>query len=88
VEHDVCGIGLVLRFIPRDANAGTADYPLVFGGPIGKVPADAGNLTADGQWPDNAASPKQGTTFQVAGKRFGVAEFDRGSSWMTLQSLC
>lgn len=87
VEHDACGIGLVLKFIPPTAHA-AADYALVFGGPVGNVGADTGNLTADGDWPDNTAHPQHGTTFQVAGRRFGVAEYDRGSSWMVLEPLC
>lgn len=88
VEHDACGIGLVLKFVPATAGAKTADYALVFGGPVGAVPADVANLTGDGHWPGNAAHPRQGTTFRVAGKEFGVAQARSGNRWVTLQGAC
>jgi hypothetical protein len=87
IEQDACGIGLVLKFVPATAGDDKANYALVFGGPVGAVPADITNLTGDGHWPDNAAHPQQGTTFRVAGRQFGVAQAGYGR-WVTLQGAC
>jgi hypothetical protein len=88
VEHDVCGIGLMLRFIPATAGSPTSDYAVVLAGPAGQVDDQVRGHTGDDPLPPNATHPQQGVVITLEGQRFGVNRIDAGSSTIQLTALC
>lgn len=88
VENDVCGIGVVLKFIPAAATSSTADYAVLMGGPIGNVADQVADHTGADPLPGNAAHLVQGTVETVAGKRFGVNTIDATEHKVMLSLLC
>jgi hypothetical protein len=90
LEHDVCGIGLVLKFIPATATASSskADYAVVMYGPIGNVPDLVQDHTGDQPLPNNATHPQQGVVITLGGSRFGVNRIDTSTNQVMLTSLC
>jgi hypothetical protein len=88
VEHDVCGIGVVLVFIPADALSAKLDYPVLVGGPVGHVDAALGDRTGLDPLPDNAAHLTHGVVVRVDGNRFGVNDIDVAARSALLTPLC
>jgi hypothetical protein len=88
LEHDVCGIGLVLKFIPATASSSTADYAVVMYGPIGNVPDLVQDHTGDRPLPANATHPQQGVVISLGGSRFGVNRIDTSTNQVVLTALC
>jgi hypothetical protein len=88
LEHDVCGIGISVKFIPATNSSSKAEYAVVYGGPINKVPDKVQNHTGDDPLPDNAAHAVEGTTITVYGKKFTVDGVDAKTSSVQLRALC
>jgi hypothetical protein len=88
LEHDVCGIGLVLKFIPATASSSKADYAVVMYGPIGNVPDLVQDHTGDQPLPHNATHPQQGVVITLGGSRFGVNRIDTSTHQVMLTALC
>jgi hypothetical protein len=88
VEHNVCGIRLVLKFIPPSANSGTTDQAFLVGGPIadghGVLPAP----TADQPLPSNIAPARPGMTVTVLGRRFRIDSVDVANRRVRVEALC
>jgi hypothetical protein len=88
LEHDVCGIGISVKFIPATNASSKFDYAVVYGGPINKVPDKVQNHTGSDPLPDNAAHAVAGTTITVYGKKFTVDAVDNATSSVQLRALC
>jgi hypothetical protein len=88
VEHDVCGIGIIVRFIPSNASASTADEAVLEGGPVSNVQDLVQNHTGDQPLPSNAAEAKEGAIVTVVGRRFKVDVIDVPNSRVQLEALC
>lgn len=88
LEHDVCGIGVSVKFIPATSTSSKAEFAVVYGGPINKVPDKVQNHTGDEPLPDNAAHAVAGTTITVYGKKFAVDTVDTATSTVQLRALC
>jgi hypothetical protein len=88
LEHDVCGIGLVLKFIPATATSITSDYAVVMYGPVGNVPDLVQDHTGDQPLPSNATHPQQGTVIRFGDNRFGVNRVDTSTNQVMLTALC
>jgi hypothetical protein len=88
MEHDACGIGVVLKFIPSSASAAKADEAVLMGGPVNKVPDKIQDHTGADPLPDNAARATPGTVVTVVGKRFRVNAVDATSGRAQLEPLC
>jgi hypothetical protein len=87
-EHDVCGIGVVVKFIPSSASAAKADEAVLMGGPVNAVPDKVQNHTGADPLPDNAAKADAGAVVTVAGKRFRVNAVDVSGGHVQLEPLC
>jgi hypothetical protein len=87
-EHDVCGIGVAVKFIPATASSSKADFAVVYGGPINKVPDKVQDHTGADPLPDNAAHAVPDTTITVYGKQFKVDSVDVADSATELTALC
>jgi hypothetical protein len=81
-EHDACGIGILVRFVPGAAGAGDA---ILLGGPAGHVPDQ---VPSAGPLPDNAARAVAGDPVTVAGKRFLVNAIDPAGRRVQLEPRC
>jgi hypothetical protein len=88
VEHDVCGIGIVLKFIPPSESAGAADEAVLVGGPLSGVPGVLGGQTGDVPLPGTVAPARAGLTVTVFGKRFSVLVVDAAHTRVRLKALC
>ncbi len=87
-EHDVCGIGVSVKFIPATATSSTADEPVLQGGPISNVPDNLQDHTGDRPLPANAAKLTTGATVTVVGKAFKVDAISVKSTNVRLEPLC
>lgn len=87
-EHDVCGIGVIVKFIPSSASASRADEAVIIGGPVNNVADPVQNHTGDQPLPANAAKATPGTTVTVAGKRFLVNAVDVAGTRVQLEPHC
>lgn len=87
-EHDVCGIGLIVRFIPSSSTATSADEAVLEGGPVSHVQDNVQDHTGDQPLPSNAAKLDVDTTVTVVGKSFHVTGIDLANSKIQLQPLC
>jgi hypothetical protein len=88
LEHDVCGIGIVVKFIPATASSSKADFAVVYGGPINKVENKVQNHIGTDPLPDKAAHAVAGATIAVYGKQFTVNTVDVVDSSVQLQPDC
>jgi hypothetical protein len=88
VEHDACGIGLLVKFIPPSGAAGSAAQAFLVGGPVADVHAVVPDPTADQPLPANVAPVRAGTTVTVLGKRFKVDAVDLAHAQVRLEALC
>jgi len=87
-EHDVCGVGVTVKFIPATATASTADEPVLQGGPISNVQDNVQDHTGDQPLPANAAKLTNGATVTVDGKQFKVVSIDTANTKVGLVPLC
>lgn len=87
-EHDVCGIGVTVKFIPATGTSSTADEPVLQGGPISNVQDNVQDHTGDQPLPANAAKLTTGTTVTVFGKQFKVDAIDTKNTNVRLEPLC
>ncbi|MGI5175170.1 hypothetical protein ACQEVZ_02415 [Dactylosporangium sp. CA-152071] len=88
IEHDVCGIGVAVVFIPRTATSGRADVePLVYGGPISHMQAPY-SLVGTDPMPSNAAKAVPGTELTVEGKKLRIVGVDTQREQVTLEPRC
>lgn len=88
VEHDVCGIGVVLTFIPASPVSPKLDYAVLVGGPVGHVDAGFGDKTANDPLPADAVHLSHGVVVTVVGQRFGVNDIDVAGKSAVLTALC
>lgn len=88
LEHDVCGIGVAVKFIPATASSGKADFAVVYGGPVNKVEDKVQNHVGTDPLPDNAAHAIVGATITVYGKQFTVNAVDTAEPSVRLQPQC
>jgi hypothetical protein len=88
LEHDVCGIGVSVKFIPATNSSTKFDFAVVYGGPINNLPDKVQNHTGADPLPDNAAHAVAGTTITVYGKKFAVDTVDTATSSVQLRALC
>ena len=87
-EHDVCGIGVSVKFIPETATSTTFGEAVLQGGPISNVPDNVQNHTGDQPLPANAAKLTTGATVPVYGKQFKVDAIDVANTKVGLVPLC
>lgn len=87
-EHDVCGIGLILKFIPATASSSTADEAVLQFGPVSHVADNVQNHTGDMPLPANAAQLLAGKTVTLGGHSFKVDSIDVQNSKATLEATC
>ena len=87
-EHDVCGIGISVKFIPATATSATADEPVLMGGPISNIQDDVQDHTGDQPLPANAANAVAGSTATVYGKQFKVDNVDVAVTTVRLDPIC
>jgi hypothetical protein len=87
-EHDVCGIGLIVKFIPPTSTSSSASEAVLVGGPISNVQDTVQNQTGDQPLPSNAAELKAGNTVSVQGKSFRVLGIDVVGTSVQLQPAC
>ena len=87
-EHDVCGIGISVKFIPPTSTSSSADEAVLYGGPINNVPDKIQDHTGDQPLPDNAAKLDDGTTVTVVGKQFTVNSIDVANTKVGLTAHC
>jgi hypothetical protein len=87
-EHDVCGIGISVKFIPATSTSSSADEAVLYGGPISNVPDKIQDHTGDQPLPDNAAKLDTGKTVTVVGKQFTVGSIDTANTKVGLTALC
>jgi hypothetical protein len=87
-EHDVCGIGVTVKFIPATATSSSADEPVLQGGPISNVQDNVQDHTGDQPLPANAAKLTNGATVTVDGKQFKVVSIDTANTKVGLVPLC
>jgi hypothetical protein len=87
-EHDACGIGVVVKFIPSSASAAKADEAVLMGGPVNNVPDKVQDHTGADPLPDNAAKATAGAVVTVAGKRFRINAVDVSGGHVQLEPLC
>ena len=87
-EHDVCGIGVSVKFIPETATSTTFGEAVLQGGPISNVPDNVQNHTGDQPLPANAAKLTAGATVTVVGKQFTVDAIDTKNTNVRLEPLC
>ena len=85
---DVCGIGVIVKFIPSSASASRADEAVIIGGPVNNVADPVQNHTGDQPLPANAAKATPGTTVTVAGKQFLVNAVDVAGTRVQLEPHC
>jgi hypothetical protein len=83
VEHDVCGIGLTVRFIPPSATTGKDDEAFLVGGPASQV-----GPSPDQPAPANVAPARTGAIATVLGKRFKVDAVDAINRRVSVEALC
>jgi hypothetical protein len=88
LEHDVCGIGIVVKFIPATASSSKADFAVVYGGPVNKVEDKVQDHIGTDPLPDNAAHAVAGSTITVYGKQFTVNAVDTAGTSVQLQPQC
>jgi hypothetical protein len=88
MEHDVCGIGISVKFIPSNASASKADEAVLMGGPVSNIQDLVQNHTGDQPLPANAAQATAGSTVAVVGKRFKVNAIDVAHTRVQLEPLC
>ena len=87
-EHDVCGIGVIVKFIPPSASASKADEAVLVGGPVSNVRDTVQNQTGDQPLPANAAQLTAGATVTVVGKKFKVDALNTAKPSVDLEALC
>lgn len=87
-EHDVCGIGLIVRFIPSSSTATSNDEAVLEAGPVSNVQDSVQDHNGDQPLPANAAKLDVDTTVTVLGKSFHVIGIDLAGSKIQLQPLC
>ncbi len=87
-EHDVCGIGISVKFIPPTATSASATEAVLQGGQISNVIDNVQDHTGDQPLPANAAKAVAGTTVTVYGKQFKVDDVDVKNSKVTLTPVC
>jgi hypothetical protein len=85
VEHDVCGIGVAVKFIPPSAfndgpTAGATYEAVLVGGPVGQA--------ADQPTPAGVAPARPGLTVTVAGRRFLIRSVNATGRWVEVEALC
>lgn len=83
-EHDVCGIGVMVTFVPPAGQQNTGYQAFLVGGPVGQVRASGG----DNPMPGNAKPANPGSTVTVAGVNFRVHAVDASALTVTLEALC
>jgi hypothetical protein len=88
VERDVCGIGLVVRFIPPSARGTSQDQAFLVGGPVSDVHAVVPDPTGDQPLPSNIVPARAGTIVTLLGKRFKVDAVDVANRRVSLEALC
>ena len=87
-EHDVCGIGLIVRFIPATATSASATEAVLEWGPISNVQDNVQDHTGDQPLPPNGAQLTVGQTAMLDGKSFHVLGIDLKGSSVQLQPVC
>jgi hypothetical protein len=87
-EHDVCGIGLIVKFIPPTATSSSASEAVLVGGPVSNVQDTVQDHTGDQPLPSNAAELIVGKTVSVNGKSFRVLGIDVTGTSVQLQPVC
>jgi hypothetical protein len=87
-EHDVCGIGLIVRFIPPTSTSSTASEAVLEWGPVSNVQDNVQDHTGDQPLPANGAQLVAGQTATLDGKSFRVLGVDTAGSSVQLQPLC
>jgi hypothetical protein len=87
-EHDVCGVGISVKFIPATSTSSSFDEAVLYGGPINNVPDKIQDHTGDQPLPDNAAKLVQGKTVTVVGHQFTVDSIDTANSKVGLTAHC
>ena len=85
VERDVCGIGLLVTFVPPSTATGDQTQAFLVGGPVGAVHASP---SQDRPLPANVAPARIGTTVTVLGRRFTVSAVDRARRRVTVEAEC
>ena len=88
IEHDVCGIGISVKFIPATATSASADAPVLMGGPISNIDDQVQDHTADQPLPSNAAHAVVGSVATVFGQRFKVDAVDPANTRVRLEPFC
>ena len=87
-EHDVCGIGVIVKFIAPTASSSKADEAVLIGGPVSNVQDTVQNHTGDQPLPANAAQLTAGGSVMVYGKSFKVDAVDTANSKVDLEARC
>ncbi len=85
VEHDVCGIGLTVAFLPPGAATGDQVQAFLVGGPVGAVRASP---SGDIPNPAAIAPARAGTTVTVLGRRLAVGTVDPVRRRVTVEAVC
>jgi hypothetical protein len=62
VEHDVCGIGVEVRFIPATAASNATDFAVVYAGPIGNIDVSGQIASGDQRCPATRRTPCTGSS--------------------------
>jgi hypothetical protein len=83
-EHDVCGIGVMVTFVPPAGQQYQGYQAFIVGGAVGHVGGSGG----DNPMPGNVAPANPGMTVTVAGVRFRVHSVDTAASTATLEAMC
>jgi hypothetical protein len=87
-EHDVCGIGITVKFIPATSTSSTFGEAVLQWGPVSNVVDNVQNHTGDQPLPANAAQLSVGATVNLSGHGFKVDAIDIAKTKVTLEPAC
>lgn len=87
-EHDVCGIGLIMKFIPPTQSSSATTEAVVIAGPVSNVQDTVQDHTGDQALPSNAEQATAGSSITLLGKTFSVDSVDATAGKVGLTPHC
>lgn len=87
-EHDVCGIGISVKFIPPTSTSTSASEAVLQWGRINNVVDNVQDHTGDQPLPSNAVQLTSGSTVSLGGHHFKVDAIDVSNTKVTLEPIC
>jgi hypothetical protein len=87
-QHNVCGIGLRVAFIPPSGGTGQGYQAFLVAGPTSGFPDTTPTSTGDTPPVGTVAPARVGTVATVLGKRFRVISVDVLHRRVVLEALC